>query len=300
MIEKTIPDDTFIRTDQLCRDSAELACRLVGADAIVAVARSGLLPASIVAVTLQRPLWCVSQASGVSFVGHGSRLRGDRTLPRSVVVIDDTAYHGTAMRDAVAKVRKFFPKSQVKTAVVYAHPRGRPALDYCHAIYGGPHYLEWNFFNGPFDGRAAYDLDGIICHDPTTEDDDDGPRYARFLRAARPLYLPRRSPVAAIVTARPESARAATVEWLARHGVRFERLVMRGFPRPAPADWLATIADFKAREFVAVGCELFVESCPALANEIARRSRRPVLCPALGRVVSLAPDAESPLRNKAS
>ncbi len=294
MIEQKIPDDTFIRTDRLCRDSAELACRLADVDAIVAVARSGLLPASIVAVNLQRPLWCVSQASGVSFVGHGSRLRGDRTLPRSVVVIDDTAYHGTAMRDAVEKVRKYFPKSKVKTAVVYAHPKGRPAVDHCYAIYGGPHYLEWNFFNGPFDGRAAYDLDGIICHDPSTDEDDDGPRYALFLRTARPLYLPRRSPVAAIVTARPESARAATVDWLARHGVRFERLVMRGFSRPAASDWLNMIADFKAREFAALGCELFVESCPALAKEIARRAGRPVLCPALGRVVRADSRADTP------
>ena len=37
---------------------------------------------------------------------------------------------------------------------------------------------------------ACVDIDGVLCIDPTAEENDDGPRYREFLSCAKPLYLP--------------------------------------------------------------------------------------------------------------
>jgi hypothetical protein len=44
------------------------------------------------------------------------------------------------------------------------------------------------------------------------------------------------------------------------------------------------IAQFKARHFLKSGLEFFVESHPEQAAEIARMSKRLVICPSIGKV----------------
>jgi hypothetical protein len=157
-------------------------------------------------------------------------------------------------------------------------------------LYGGEHYLEWNWQNAGHGAACGFDFDGVLCHDCPPEDDDDGPRYARFLAGARPLYLPRRLPVPLIVTARHEKYRAPTEDWLRRHGVRWDRLVMRDFAID-PTRWADHVAEFKAYHLDRSTCILMAESDPAQAATINRITRKPVLCPAAGKVF---PAAEQP------
>jgi hypothetical protein len=92
-----------------------------------------------------------------------------------------------------------------------------------------------------------------------------------------------------IVTARIEQYRPQTEEWLRRHGVSVDELVM------APWGSLAErnrhdVAAWKAehyRRFLkrrhALKPPLFIESCPHQAARIARLSGGLVVCPAAGR-----------------
>lgn len=278
-IDLEIAESTYITTARLARDSVSLASRFPDADGVIGVARSGIIPASIIAAQLHRPLWSVSRDRGVRPLGHGNRMIGFRSGPQRLVLVDDTAFSGAAMRAALKACRDYFPAASIATAVVYSRPNCRASIDHAHAIYPGPHWLEWNLFNGPNARIAVFDLDGVICRDPNAAEDDDGPRYLDFIRGADPLNLPRREPVQLIVTARAEQYRRETESWLTRHGVRWHGLVMRGFDRPTPANWVREIAEFKAREFLASGAKVFVESCPVLAREIARIALGRVLCP---------------------
>ena len=84
-----------------------------------------------------------------------------------------------------------------------------------------PRVFEWNLFHHPRQMLETWlDMDGVLCRDPTPEENDDGDRYLDFIRNARPLFLPS-VPVRGVVTSRLEKYRAATEGWLQRHKVKF-------------------------------------------------------------------------------
>src|SRR5690606_15176720 len=111
-------------------------------------------------------------------------------------------------------------------AAVYVNPFARVKPDVWVRDLPWPHLLEWNLFNSVLSPSMAVDFDGILCHDCPPQDDDDGPRYARFLREVQPLYVMRKTVVQLIVTARLEKYRPQTLDWLARHGIAVKTLVM--------------------------------------------------------------------------
>jgi orotate phosphoribosyltransferase len=191
-------------------------------------------------------------------------------------------------------VRDAFPGARITRAAVYAHPRAFHLVDRCAFILDGLHYLEWNWCNAGHGAACAYDFDGILCRECTPEEDDDGPRYRRFLEAAEPLYLPRREPVPLVATGRHEKYRAETLAWLARHGVRADRLVMRDWEWTPDMDWQARVGTWKATLYRRSGCILFAESEPRQAAIIAQVSGMPVLCPAAGCVFPGVPKPRAP------
>jgi hypothetical protein len=104
-----------------------------------------------------------------------------------------------------------------------------------------------------------------------------------------PLYLPLRLPVPLVVTARPESTRAITEDWLRRHGVRWDLLVMRDWEEVPGEDRVGRIARWKAGHYARGKCGYFAESEPRQAEIIHELTGRPVICPALGKVLGAKP-----------
>jgi len=271
--EPTLDPWTFVATAQLARDAAALASRVPpDVDMVAAVPRSGLLPGSIIAAHLHLPLLACSRQRGLTAVGSGVRLETTPGIgagpPRHVLVVDDTAARGREMAAAAGAVRAAWPDAQVTRCVIYCHPQARRAVDLCAAVYGGAHYLEWNWPNAGHGAACAYDFDGVLCRD---ED------------PTQPLYLPRRARVPLIVTGRHESARGETLAWLDRWGVRVDQLVMRDFDEPHHID-RHRIAALKAEHYGRSGCVLFAESDEWQAQRINVLTGRAVLCPAAGRV----------------
>jgi hypoxanthine phosphoribosyltransferase len=283
MLAEPVDEWAFIATRTLLDDARRLLPSLIGVDLIVGVARSGLLPAGVLAYDLHRPLWSVSPSAGLLDVGHGVRLDGQAREVRRIAVVDDTTARGVAMREASAIVRERFPDAEIVRAVVYAHPHGMGEVDIVVREYPGLHYLEWNWCNAGHGVKCGFDFDGIICHDL-----EDGPDYVRRITEAPPLYLPRRHPIPLIVTARPESVRAETLDWLDRHGLTCERLIMRDWEWNG-SEWDgARVARFKADHFGRSGLPMFAESDPFQAQTIAEITGKVVLCPAAGRVFAPA------------
>jgi hypothetical protein len=201
-----------------------------------------------------------------------------------VLLVDDTTATGKEMAACVPLVREAYPEARITRAVVYASPGALGGVDLCHATYPGAHYLEWNWCNAGHGTGCVYDFDGILCEECPPGDDDDGPRYAAFLRDARPLYLPRRTPIHTIVTGRHARYEAETRAWLARWGVEVRHLVMRDWDVDPGVPWHEQHGRHKARHFERSGLGLFAESCPLQAEVIARETGKAVLCPAAGRV----------------
>ena len=286
----------FITLEQYAIDVRKLLSLVpTDIDCVAGVARSGLFPASMVAMWLHKPMIIVSQSSGqIVEAGNGWRLAGkhEHITPKTnkVLVVDDTVMTGGSQQIIRRVVGSRFP--EVVYATVYCNPRASLGKPDIHAVdLEWPHLLEWNLFNSVVSKSTAVDFDGILCHDCRPDQDDDGPNYLDFIRNAKPLYLPRKEPLPLIVTARVEKYREETVKWLRRHGVRFNKLVMHpaASTRERERD---NIPAYKARHFKewarvhrpTPGPTMFIESEDWQARQIAQLSGYMSVCPATAKV----------------
>lgn len=283
----------WVSGEDLGRDTRTLISKLpANVTRICGVARSGVRPASDVAMSLHLPMDTLDQTAGaIGTGGHGWRLKtGQPDDSGTVVVIDDTCMTGESQKAIRPIAEQHYAGRHVIFATVYCNPLAKHRPDIVARSLPWPHLLEWNLFNSVLVPSCAFDFDGILCRDCPATDDDDGPRYQRFLTCATPLHLVRRCPIPLIVTARLEKYRQQTEDWLQRHGVRFERLVMGPWETLAERS-RSDVAAYKAehyREFlnrpVSLEPRLFVESDPRQAERIAQLSGGLVLCPEAGRV----------------
>lgn len=253
----------FVRTAELAEAANHLADLLPpDISRIVGVPRSGMLPAAIVATKLHLPLYTICNFEVVP-VGGGIRAAWGNLPPRDgrTAFVDDTIHDGGTVK--LFRARGIDIDGGV-LAVCYAKD---PALvDVAAQQLPSPHLLEWNLYNTTWGTVFGSDMDGILCHNPPHQD--------------RPKYLARHVPLKAIITARPESERAETESWLARYGVKYDRLIMWTLSEARRWD-LECVARWKADQVVAVGGEFYVESEPPLADAMRRLGIR-VLCPDQG------------------
>ncbi len=277
---KKVP--AWVSLQRLTQDTMALAGLLPNdISCVCGIPRSGMIPASILAAMLHVPLAQLTP-NGVEMLGNGNRgfaQSGGRTL-----IIDDSVYSGYAIsraKDLLGNSRNYV------YAAVYVKPPNQPKVDF-HActLDAISHLFEWNFFNNPWilQGGVAFDFDGILCFDPTIPDADDGAEeqaYRQWLLNAQPRWLVRAAPITLIATARLERYRPETETWLARHGIRFERLEMceqKHFARRGD------VAAAKAWHFKESRAAFFVESCPKQAARIHELSGKQVICPDISRV----------------
>ena len=278
---------TFITTEKLVKDTYALIPHLPPEiDCVVGVARSGLIPATIIATALHVPLYTVSRQKDVQWVGNGTRLGFGVSPESNLCLVDDTVATGAAMGEALWRTaREFHDAESIHRVAIYVHPKGESQVDLCASVLDGPHYLEWNWQNAGHGRSCAYDFDGILCRDFTHAECIDEETYTRTMETIEPLYLPRRKPVPLIVTARHETYRRITEAWLAKWGVECEKLVMRDFGHPVFSCHSSDVAAWKAKHYNDSKCVLFAESDPYPARLIAAASHKPVLGPTMGRVI---------------
>lgn len=150
-----------------------------------------------------------------------------------------------------------------------------------------PRLFQWNYLNHAVAGRACFDIDGVLCFDPSEEQNDDGPKYVDFLLHARPLYIPGYK-IAALVTSRLEKYRPQTEQWLRENGVQYDKLYMLNVASKEERIRLGCHADFKAETYKRLDdCILFVESNSRQARQIAEKAesrssaRKPTKCSAI-------------------
>jgi orotate phosphoribosyltransferase len=260
---------------------------------VLGVARSGLYPATMLAMKLHLPLSVVRhhQAEIVDG-GHGWRLAGLERRRGVVLVVDDTTMTGNSLKRTKHLLeRSAYADRECLFASVYVNPAAFEKPDLWAADLPWPHLLEWNLFNGGQIRSMATDLDGVLCRDAAADEDDDGDRYRRFLETAEPRHLVRKARLPMIVTARLERYRTETEAWLARWGVTTDELVMGPWADLAERR-RADLAAWKAehfRRFLAehrrggIPPRMFVESDRRLARRIAEHvPGELVVCPTTG------------------
>jgi len=241
----------YVTTEDLIRATLALAADLpADIDHLVAVPRSGLIPAATLATITHRPLHTIARGS-IIHAGHGHRSAGlPSRIDGSILLVDDTAHSGQTLAHTATTLSSAPAIDRVVSAVAFATPQAAHQLDLYGYILPTPHLLEWNWANSEFAHTIACDFDGVLCEDCPLEDPDaDTDEYRDWLARARPLHLPRHKPLVAIITGREAKHRPATEEWLARHRVRYRRLVMMDRRRGNIGRWKARVCDHLRPDF---------------------------------------------------
>lgn len=164
------------------------------------------------------------------------------------------------------------------TLAAFVQNDSRALVDLHLEVAPQPRVFEWNIMHNPCLANACFDIDGVLCVDPTSHENDDGPRYIEFLERTLPMVIPSVK-VKHVVTSRLEKYRPQTEAWLARHGVQYEQLHMIDLPTAAERRRLNMHHKHKAKVYRSdPQATLFVESEPRQALEIMRASHKPVYC----------------------
>ncbi len=268
----------------LARDISNNAARVpLEVDLIVGIPRSGLMAASMLALTLNKKFCDVAAFLDNRSLQHG-RTRvpsnGDLAFPqqaRTVLILDDSVDSGASMRSVLAELEAVRGDRKFISAAIYASRTGVHAVDIHFEQVEMPRVFAWNLFHRNELAHCCVDIDGVLCHDPTQDENDDGVKYLRFLESATPLARPTYR-IGHLVTSRLEKYREPTQRWLNAHGVKFDHLHMLDLPSAQERRRLGCHAEFKARVYRSIEeATLFIESEPRQALEIARLSGKPVL-----------------------
>ena len=253
-------------------------------DVVVGVPRSGLLVANLIALYRNLPLADLQGLLQGRLLATGPRCSSpldekslnNRSL--NILVVDDCVSTGAAMREVMEQVAPLREQHTVRLGAAYYDPRADVALDVAFEPLHMPYVFEWNLMHSWVVEHGCLDMDGVLCRDPEPHEDDDGPRYERFLQEAEPYLLPTKR-IARIVTSRLEKYRVPTEAWLERHGVRYEELLMMDYPSAAERDAAGRHGTYKAETYRSnKRYQLFIESEAQQARQIARWSGKPVFC----------------------
>jgi len=249
---------------------------------VVGIPRSGLLAANLVALHLNLPLADLDGYLEGRLLSCGGRLQQQlksRKAPASckALVLDDSVQTGNAMRKVKERIETAGLAQRVRYGCVFVDPTALRTVDLFFEVCPMPRVFEWNLMHHPLLVKACVDIDGVICRDPSGEENDDGPQYERFLTEVKPLVVPTVS-LGWLVTCRLERYRALTVAWLARHGIRYQELVMMKYPTKAARLASGSHGAFKADVYRKTDALLFIESSLVQATDIARLTGRGVFC----------------------
>lgn len=251
-------------------------------DLVVGVPRSGILAGTMVSLIANIPMTDLDSflAGRIYTSGITKRWAGlDRQASdmRKILVIDDSIIGGTAMRDAREKIAASGIEGDFIFAAVFGLSLQHEETDIVFEAVPHPRMFQWNFMHHMFLEQCCVDIDGVLCLDPTEDENDDGRAYEKFLAEARPLLAPTRK-IGWLVTSRLEKYRKLTEAWLASQNIRYDHLIMLDLPNKAERQRLGAHGSFKADFYRKSDAILFIESEHQQALRIAELSGKPVLC----------------------
>ncbi|WP_269236461.1 phosphoribosyltransferase family protein [Flavobacterium flavigenum] len=247
-------------------------------DLIVGVPRSGMLPANLLALYLNKPYTDIHSFLNGHIYKAGARSQFfDISEFKNILVVDDSIASGAAMVEVKESLKHLDDKFNIKYCAVYVIPGKEKMVDYFFEIVPLPRYFQWNILNHTTLEKACFDIDGVLCADPLPEQNDDGEKYTDFILNAPPLFIPG-SKIGTIVTSRLEKYRKETETWLAANNIKYNELVMLDLPNMEARQRANNHGGHKAKAYLSKPYVLFIESEYHQAVEINRLTKKPVLC----------------------
>lgn len=248
-------------------------------DLIVGIPRSGMIPAYMMAAFLNKKVCSLQEFKNGLYSSNGVRSIPTKGQIKNILIVDDSILSGHAINE-VKNVLSSEEYSQFnfKYLTVFATEKSKNKVDYYMQICQAPRLFQWNYLNHKIATASCYDMDGVLCVDPTSEENDDGEKYRKFCLTAKPLFIPSYC-IKAIVTSRLEKFRKETEQWLKDNNVKYEKLYMLDVKTAEERRKLGLHAKYKAEIYKKLKqCKLFVESEPRQAKEIFKLTGKPCVC----------------------
>ncbi len=249
-------------------------------DLIVGIPRSGMLPANLLAMYLNKPFTDLDSylCDRIYDTGlRGGLINIEKT--GKVLIMDDSICTGTALE----KVKKKLSSKKEKTdrttyifGVVYATNESVGKIDvYCECVEM-LRAFQWNIFHhSAIVPKSCFDIDGVLCPNPPI--DDDGPQYINYIKSAPVLYKPSVT-IDNIVSCRLEKYRSITEDWLNNNGIKYNKLTMLDFKTKEERIKWGRHGEYKGNIFKSTDNILFFESSWSETKDIISISKKPVFC----------------------
>ncbi|KGM14075.1 phosphoribosyltransferase [Cellulomonas bogoriensis] len=246
-------------------------------DLVAGIPRSGMLPATMLALHMHRPLTDLDGLIEGRVLRCGERLSSERAPDaiegaRRILVVDDSTNRGGAIRRAKMLVAQ---APHLRGRVVWGAPYAAQGaaeglLDHWYEKVSRPRAFEWNIMHHSGLVEACVDLDSVLIGRRPDEPLPPAPR------------LTPGSEVGWLVTSRDPAGRPGLESWLEEHGFRWRHLVMSDDPAHRPDSTGGHLASDPARRkstlYDAAHAWLFIEGDPDQARAITEATGRPVYC----------------------
>lgn len=242
------------------------------ADLIVGIPRSGMLPANLLALYLNKPYTSIEQFQNGVIYANGYRNIDNKNI-KKIIIIDDSINTGLQMNKAKEQLKNH----QVEKifSAVYASSQSINKVNIYCEIVSQPRMFQWNIFNHGFIENSMFDIDGVLCSDPKV--DDDGELYINEITNAKPLYIPKYT-IDTIITCRLEKYRDITEKWLKDNGVKYKKLIMLPFKTKAERVAWGKHGIWKGEKFRDSNTNIFYESSLLQARQIKSITNKDVFC----------------------
>lgn len=246
-------------------------------DLVVGIPRSGLLAANLIALSINKPLVDLEGFLEQKTFNSGQRLSKKLFFSeiKKILVIDDSLNLGTALERAKIKIKESGIKKEIIYGVVYLRPGQENKVDIYLEHCPMPRVFEWNLFHHDIITNSCVDIDGILCRDPTEEENDDDEKYINFIRNIEPKIVPTIE-ISYLVTCRLEKYRKDTEYWLKKNNIKYRNLIMMPYETKSERIASGSHGKYKAEKYLESNTNLFIESDSQQANEIFNLTKKDV------------------------
>ena len=254
-------------------------------DIVVGIPRSGMMVANIISLYLNKPLSDLDSFLDKRFYRNGTAkkaLSSDFSFGdiKNVLIVEDSVFKGRS----ITKAKQMIGDSDLCNLnytffAAYVSEEKKREVDLYYRVIEQPRIFEWNYLQHPGLLNCCVDLDGVLCNDPSKNENDDDKRYLGFLEKAEVKFYPTEK-IGYIVTSRLEKYRKQTENWLKTKNIQYEKLVMMDLDSAQERQRLNNHADFKARWYKEFkNSDLFIESNGEQAKRINELTGKAVFCP---------------------
>ena len=97
--------------------------------------------------------------------------------------MDDSINTGQALSKAkeLLKNKSNIENYELYYCCIYGIEESKSLVDYVFEIVEQPRMFQWNYLNHSNARFSCFDMDGVLCVDPTVDQNDDGEKYIDFI-----------------------------------------------------------------------------------------------------------------------